>query len=109
MRFSPNSKNEWLVIGLTLAAFVALVFPPPHYRETRSESCHLCGNRRIIVRDYRWWKLSSEHTEAVVQFAISDGHEHDWWQYGSSYVSFQKNSASSKSAHYRDGRMTWTP
>jgi len=109
MRLSSVSRIKWLTIGLILAAFVALVVPPPHHRETRSESCHLCGNRRIIVRDYRWWKLSSEHTEAVVQFPIADDHEHNWWQYGSSYVSFQKKSASSQAARYRDGRMTWTP
>ena len=109
MKFSSISRNEWLAVGFILLAISAIVLLPPNHRETRSESCHLCGNRRIIVRDYRWWQLASEQTESVVSFPIADGHEHNWWQYGSSYVSFQEKSASSNWARYRDGRTTWTP
>ncbi|HRX82643.1 MAG: hypothetical protein H6821_09730 [Planctomycetaceae bacterium] len=106
---SALSKTEWLLITIVLAVLVAIVPPTPHHRETRRESCHLCGNCRLIVRDYRWWQVSFEATELDVSLAVAEDHVHKWWQYGSSYVSYNKKWAASHASRYRDGRITWTP
>lgn len=102
------SKTEWLAIAAIAAIFIAMVPPTPHWRETTSESCHLCGNCRTTVRNFRWWQLESETIEPIVLFPVPDGHEHNWWQYGSSCVSYNKKSAASNASRYRDGRSTWT-
>ncbi len=109
MRLPALSKMEWLVVVVIVAVLVALVPPTPHYRETRSESCRLCGNCRVIIRDFRWWQLSSETSEFAVSFSVANDHVHDWWQYGSSYISYNKKWAACNSSRYRDGRITWTP
>ncbi|TWT89616.1 hypothetical protein [Stieleria varia] len=109
MRLARPTKIEWLVIGVMLAVLVALMPPTPHHRETRLESCHLCGNCRRIVREFRWWRFSSETTEPVETFTVDEDHEHDWWQYASYYISYNMKSAGGAPYRYQDGRNTWTP
>ena len=105
------SKIEWLVIAIVVLVVIALAPPTPHWRETTSESCHVCGNCRRIARTYRWWQLDSEVEviEPTVVLPVPDGHKHDWWQYSSSYTSYNKKWASSRASRYRDGRQSWTP
>jgi len=104
MRLSKPSKTESVVFTVALAIVAALVHPPAHYRETRSESCHLCGNRRVTIREYRWWRRSKEWGEPVESFPVPIDHVHDWWQYGSSYTSYMGNWAASGPHYYRDGQ-----
>ncbi|WP_145247216.1 hypothetical protein [Aeoliella mucimassa] len=61
-------------------------------------SCDQCGCCRIVIREYRWWKFASERTEAVETYRTSDEHVHDWWLYGSSYVSWNKQWAGSNAS-----------
>ena len=105
MRIPSLPKAEWLVAAVIVAVIVALVPPTPHWRETISESCHLCGNCRAVIHEYRWWQLASESIEPIERFPVSTDHVHEWWQYGSSYVSYNKKAAASNSARYRDGRI----
>jgi hypothetical protein len=99
------------MIVVVVAVLVALLPPTPHWRETSSQSCHLCGNRRVVIRTFRWWQLDLEKTEPVVgaQYDVPGGHVHDWWQYSSTHASYNMCWAADKSERYRDGRMTWTP
>jgi hypothetical protein len=102
-------RNEWLVIVATAVAVVALVPPTPHWRETTSQSCHLCGNRRVIIRDYRWWQFDEESIEPAATFPVPDGHFHDWWQYAATFNSYNGQWAADNGNRYRDGRNAWTP
>ena len=103
------SRIEWSVVVTIVVVVIALVPPTRHWRETTSESCHLCGNCRDIVHIYRWWQLDSEQVIPTLVLPVPEGHPHDWWQCPSSYVSYNKKWASSKASRYRDGRLTWTP
>ena len=112
LRLPSISKLEWLVVFVIVAVLVLLLAQPtPHWRETSSQSCHLCGNCRVVIQKYRWWELDSDTIEPVVgaQFSIPDGHVHEWWQYSSTFSSWSKNWAADNSARYKDGRLTWTP
>ncbi len=109
MRLKKPTKTEWFAVVVILAMLVALVPPTPHHRETRRESCHLCGNRRVTIRAFRWWRVSSKTTEPEVSFPAGDGHVHDWWRFGASYESYSKNWAASAHTRYRDGRHDWNP
>ena len=112
VRFPTLSKSEWLAIFVIVVVLLFLMAPQtPHWRETSSQSCHLCGNRRVLIRTYRWWRLNNDTIEPVVgaQFPIPDGHTHDWWQYCSTYTSWSKKWAADNSARYKDGRFAWTP
>lgn len=96
-------------MAVILGVLLALVLPAAHHRETRSESCHLCGNRRVIVRDYRWWQLSSETSEFATAFPMPHHHDHNWWLYGSTYDSYFQKWAADNSNRYRDGQAKWAP
>ena len=112
LRLPSISKLEWLVVFVIVAVLVLLLAQPtPHWRETSSQSCHLCGNCRVVIQKYRWWELDSDTIEPVMgaQFFIPDGHVHEWWQYSSTFSSWSKNWAADNSARYKDGRLTWTP
>ena len=112
LRLPSISKLEWLVVFVIVAVLVLLLAQPtPHWRETSSQSCHLCGNCRVVIQKYRWWEFDSDTIEPVVgaQFSIPDGHVHEWWQYSSTFSSWSKNWAADNSARYKDGRLTWTP
>lgn len=109
MRIPSLSRAEWAVIVVTVAAVVALLPPTPHWREIVCESCHLCGNRQARVREYRWWQQASDTIEPLEEHEIAAAHQHDWWQYSSSYISYSRKSCASKDARYRDGRVTWSP
>ena len=109
MRWRPASRTEFAVIGLIVAVLVALVGPTPHWREAISESCSLCGNRRVTIEHYRWWRLRSVREEWVTSYAIPDGHSHDWWKYSHTFSSWSKKWASDESSRYRDGGLQWAP
>ena len=56
LRLPSISKLEWLVVFVIVAVLVLLLAQPtPHWRETSSQSCHLCGNCRVVIQKYRWW------------------------------------------------------
>jgi len=106
------SRAEWFVVAVIVVALIALVPPTPNWSETSSQSCHLCGNRQVVIRNFRWWQLHNQHVEPVVgaKYAVPDGHIHDWWQYSSTFNSYYGTKwASDNSARYRDGRFTWEP
>lgn len=107
MRFPRRS--EWSVIAATAIAVIALNSPTPHWRETISQSCHLCGNCRVVIRDYRWWRLDKETIEPAATFPVPDGHMHDLWQYAATFNSYNEQRASDNASRYRDGRMAWNP
>lgn len=100
---------DWLVIIAVAVVLLSMLPPTPHWRESSSQSCHLCGNRRVIVKNYRWWRLDSESTEPAATFPVPAGHEHDWWQYAATRNSYSSRWASDNVARYQDGRNTWTP
>jgi hypothetical protein len=110
MRVPTLSKAEWGTVAAIVVLLVALLPPTPHWRETSSQSCHRCGNRRVVIRDFRWWRLDRETIEPVVgaEYDIPKGHIHDWWEYSSTYVSYNKKWAADNAARYRDGRSVWT-
>lgn len=103
-------KAEWIVVAVIVILLIAIIHPTPHWRETSSQSCHLCGNRRVVIHQYRWWRFDSEVVEPVVgaEFPVPEGHAHDWWEYGRSRVSYSSAWAGSNSSRYRDGRINWT-
>ena len=111
MRFRSLSKPEWLVVFVIGTVLLFVAQPTPHWRETSSQSCHQCGNRRVLIRTYRWWRLNADTIEPVVeaQFPVPEGHAHDWWQYSATYNSWSKKWAADNSARYKDGRFAWTP
>ena len=111
MRIPSLSRTEWFVLAFLAAILVALLQPTPHWRQTSSQSCHLCGNRRVVIRNFRWWRLHSETVEPVVgaEYDVPDEHVHEWWQYSSTFYSYGEKWAADNAARYRDGRMTWTP
>jgi hypothetical protein len=110
MRFHKLSKGEWVVVGIIFVVVAALMLPTPFWTETVSESCHLCGNRRVTIRHYRWWRLDTETIEPAAVFPVPQGHVHDWWQYSSTYSApFGPAWAKDKDSRYRDGEMTWNP
>ena len=99
---------EWLII-IAVAVVLAAMHPPtPHWRETSSQSCHLCGNRRVIVTNYRWWRIDSEKIEPAATFPVPEAHRHEWWQYAATHSSYSLSWASDNAARYKDGRNTWT-
>jgi len=110
MRFLTLLQSRWLAIPLVIVLLLILSPPTPHWRETSSQSCHLCGNRRVVIRNYRWWKLDRESVEPVVgvSFPIPQGHSHDWWQYSATYQPYAESWAADNSSQYQDGRRTWT-
>jgi len=111
MRLRLLSKAEWTACIVIVVILAVLVAPPSHRLETSSQSCHLCGNCRVVIRNVRWWRLQSEVVEPVVgaQFEVPVGHEHDWWQYKATFNSYREKWAADNAAPYRDGRLTWTP
>lgn len=109
MRIPSLSRTEWVTITVTVVVLIALMPPTPHWRETRCESCHLCGNRQARVREYRWWRLSSDTIEPLEEHKVAADHQHEWWQYSSSYISYNRKACASQPARYRDGRITWSP
>ncbi|MFO1021571.1 MAG: hypothetical protein U0903_12875 [Planctomycetales bacterium] len=106
MRGRRLTAVEASVAGLFLAILFALLCPVTHWRENISQSCHLCGNRRIIHQQFRWWQLASENTEFVPNFPIPQEHQHDWWTYSHTFVSWSKNWAQDQGSVYRDGSQS---
>src|SRR5687768_8009631 len=109
---SPSVRrrySNWIAATAVAVGLVILLPPTPHWRTTSSQSCHVCGNRRIIIQVYRWWYLASETVEPIASFPVPEHHTHDWWEYVATSSSYSQWRAADKSARYRDGRMTWTP
>ncbi|MEP3480119.1 MAG: hypothetical protein ABJZ55_12785 [Fuerstiella sp.] len=111
MRLRYPTKSEWCAIAVIVALLVLVAPPTPHWRETSSQSCHICGNRRILIRVYRWWSLHSDTIEPVfgAEYPIPESHTHEWWQYSSTYNSWSMKWAADNSSRYKDGRFAWTP
>lgn len=107
MRGKHLPVQEIGVAGIVLAILMTLLAPESHWRENISQSCHLCGNRHIIHRNVRWWRFASETFEPVTAFPIPPGHQHDWWTYSRTFVSWSRKWASDQGSMYRDGRLTW--
>ncbi len=76
------------------------------WRAAASQSCHICGARRVIIREFRWWQLSEETIEPVPgsPFSKDAGHSHDWWQYAQSHNSWWVKWGATNGNRYRDGR-----
>ena len=96
-------------IVIFVLLFVFLIAPTPHWKETSSQSCHLCGARRFIVSEFRWWTLQGTREESVEVFPVPEGHTHEWWEYSHTFISWSVKWAADKASVYKDGRITWTP
>jgi hypothetical protein len=103
-----TSKLEWAICVVIVACLFSLLCWPAHWRTTASDSCHVCGNRQQIVREFRWWRLDSQRTERVTDFPVPTGHQHDWYRNGYS-SNGSPAFADSKPYRYRDGRTDWSP
>jgi hypothetical protein len=103
------SSLEWSIIAIIGLIVIAVNPPTPHWRQTRCEPCHLCGNCRRIVHRYRWWRFASETIEPTFVRPTSEAHEHVWWEYSRYYISYDTKCASGKSSIYQDGRQAWRP
>lgn len=77
------SRAEWLLCTFFAVVIVAFLAPDwwPHWREGASESCHLCGNRRHTLREFRWYREARITRRFLTDYPVPDGHLHNWWRY----------------------------
>lgn len=104
------TKTETAMIVVIVLILAAILGPgiSPHWIETSTESCHICGNRRHTIKHYRWYRETYIAEEMLTHFSIPINHKHDWWQYdfnqskwGGYFV------GGSKGSRYKDGTMNW--
>ncbi|MEX0702116.1 MAG: hypothetical protein WD069_08470 [Planctomycetales bacterium] len=100
---------EFAVIAAIAIIAGSLLFQWPHWTEYVAHSCDACGNRRAIIRQFRWYRQTAETERWDTRLPVPPGHVHDWWQFGAGKISPTEKFALSSGGRYRDGSLTWSP